>query len=141
MPPATKGTRDTAFRPTGAYTGSGAQATAVRHTPQLPQREPPPALVKSPKPRQQVQMAWIGLILVTSLIGGALGLAYLSACASVTREGHRKASLKSMLRQEREKAQNLRELRGQVMTPAAIERIAKERGMIRADDQQATTIR
>jgi hypothetical protein len=140
MPPAPRESRETVFRVTGTYSGGGAQATAVRHLPKQPQRETPPTPVKSIKPRQQIQMAWIGLILVISLIGGALGLAYLSACANVTREGHRKASLKSMLRQEREKAQFWREMRGQVMTPAAIELRAKGQGMIRAEEAKAITI-
>lgn len=126
----------TAFRHTGTY---GARAR-VAYAPQ-PARETAPTPVKAVKPRQQVQMAWIMLILAASIAGGTLGMAYLSACASVTREGYRKAKLKTILRQEREKAQYWRELRGQVMTPALIEHRAKVQGMIRADENSAITLR
>jgi hypothetical protein len=128
-----------AFRHTGTYAVVGAQAAYAARPATQPQQEAPSA-AKAVRPRHQVQAAWITLILVAAIGSVTLGLAYLSACASVTREGYRKARLKTMLRQEREKAQYWRELRGQVMTPASIEQRAKVHGLLRADEKNTVSL-
>ena len=135
MPTVQMQKEQTAFKHTGTYGATPRTAYAPQ-----PVRQDPPASAKAIRSRQQVQFAWIGLILIASIASVTLGLAYLSACASVTNEGYRKARLRTMLQQEQEKAQSLRELRGHVMTPAKIEERAKAHGMIRADDKQAITL-
>ncbi|MCS6776989.1 MAG: hypothetical protein RMJ43_11400 [Chloroherpetonaceae bacterium] len=117
-------------------------AAGVRpaHPPE-PVARRPVAPKRVARAERRAQMAWIGLILIAALVCVSLGLAYLSACASVTREGYRKARLKAMLLQEQVKAQNWRELHSQVMAPTAIETRARALGMIRADDGQAVILK
>lgn len=135
MPTVQMRKEQTAFKHTGTYGATSRTAYAPQ-----PLRQDPPAAAKAIRSRQHVQFAWIGLILIAAMASVGLGLAYLSAYASITNEGYRKARLKAMLQQEQEKAQSLRELRGHVMTPAKIEERAKAHGMIRADDNQAITL-
>lgn len=119
---------------------TGTAGVRTLHPP-APVAPGPIAPARVARAEHRTQMAWIGLILIVALVCVSLGLAYLSACASVTREGYRRARLKAMLLQEQVKAQNWRELHSQVMAPTAVEARARSLGMTRADDSQTVILK
>jgi hypothetical protein len=69
-----------------------------------------------------------------------VGMAYIYGYALVTKEGYRRAHLKTMLRQEREMAQQYKQQLALTHTPMFIEKQAHSLGMMRPDDKQTLTV-
>ncbi|HZO91040.1 MAG TPA: hypothetical protein VFB38_22130 [Chthonomonadaceae bacterium] len=145
MPTAQQHTRPNAFAPSGANTRSittGYSAytghTGRRQAPATAPARPAPRTGVSVRPRMQT--TWLILMVLTAFAFVVVGLAYLYGYALVTKEGYRRAQLKSMLRRERELAQQWKQQLALTHTPMQIEQRARALGMVHANDQEAITV-
>jgi hypothetical protein len=144
MPTVQQRTRENAFAV--SYRADTAPAVEVRRA-TTPGRTYAPAPTPSrpvpgsrSQPRQRVQTAWLLLMVCAAFASVIVGLAYLYGYALVTKEGYRRAQLKSELRQEREMAQQLKQEQALTHTPLHIEQQAHAIGMKPASEQQMVTV-
>ena len=145
MPTAQPQIRSTAFRaPSGA-----AHAVAAR-----PQRAPVPQRGSAPevaprrvasaplaRPRLNVQVATIGVMVLAALLVVLVGLVYLYGYARLAREAYRRVHLREELRHERAMAQWWKERQAAISTPGYIEQRAQAMNMNLVDDRQTFTLR
>lgn len=127
---------DTPYRmgPTPVRHGSAVPDYAV--VPQI--RTPAPRT--RPARRTQAQTVWFVFMVVAAFWCVVTGLVFLSGHAQVTREGYRRAQLRTALRRERDLAQQWRQRDAYARTPLSIEQKARDLGMIRADDRFTVTV-
>ncbi len=144
MPTVQQRTEQNAFAV--SYRVGAPPAPGTYCAPGLPRAHPPtttparPVPAARPKSRQQMQTAWLLVMVCAAFASVVVGLAYIYGYALVTKEGYRRAQLKSALRQEREMAQQLKQELALTHTPLIIDRKARSIGMVRANDQQTVTV-
>ena len=144
MPTAQRETGQNAFsRPyatgTRPLTGVPRASTAARvYTPAPAPAQSVP--VSRPRARRPEQTAWMLLMVFAAFATVIIGLAYIYGYALVTKEGYRRARLKTMLRQEREMAQQWKQQLALTHTPTLIEHKARLNGMVRPDEKWTLTV-
>jgi|SRR5579884_1596818 len=145
MPTAQRQLRSTAFR---APSGAALQVAPRPHRSRVPQRDSAPeaaprraASAPLARPRVNVQVATIGMMLLAAFLVVAVGLVYLYGYARLAREAYRRVHLREELRHERAMAQWWKERQAAISTPGYIEQRAQALNMDLADDRQTFTLR
>ena len=140
----------TAIRSTVLRAPSGAAPKVAPrpHRSPVPQRDSAPeaasrrvASAPLARPRINVQVATIGVMLLAALLVVLVGLVYLYGYARLAREAYRRVHLREELRHERAMAQWWKERQATITTPGYIEQRAQALNMGLADNRQTFTLR
>ena len=107
--------------------------------PQLAPLPKAPVLTPQVRATNRVQLGWYAVMLLTAAFAIGLGVLYLSGHARVTAEGYRRVKLLGQLRQEKARAQQMRELSAAAYTPESVESGAKTMGLTRPGDKEMVT--
>ncbi|HLV80840.1 MAG TPA: hypothetical protein VKT32_11190 [Chthonomonadaceae bacterium] len=128
--------------------GAALRAGAQPYRAPLPQRGSAPEVAprratSAPlaRPRLNLQVATIGVMLLAALLVVLVGLVYLYGYARLAREAYRRVHLREELRHERAMAQWWKERQAAISTPGYIEQRAQTLNMNLADDRQTFTLR